>query len=335
MKIFMVCPAPPRSRKGNRVTANRWARLLRSLGHRLTIQQHYDGTACDVLIALHARRSFEAVWQYRAAHPQGPLVVALTGTDLYRDIRTSRRAQKSLRLADRLVVLQRCGIDELPPPLHSKARVIYQSAEPTPGRPPRSRSTFEVSVLGHLRHEKDPFRTALAVRQLPPTSTIRVTHLGQALSPGMEARARAAMRRDPRYRWLGEVPKWQARRILARSHLLVLTSRMEGGANVVSEALADGVPVLSSRISGSEGILGERYPGFFPVGDTEALTRLLWRAESDRRFYAQMEKWCARLAPLVEPERERRAWESLLAELVVLRPFKEQEKNQGSGARFP
>src|SRR5438270_9091003 len=99
MKIFMACPAPPHSRKGNRVTAVRWARFLKELGHRPTIGQEYEGAPCDLLVALHARRSYPAVAAFRRLHPHQPLVVALTGTDLYRDLRTSRRARRSLELA--------------------------------------------------------------------------------------------------------------------------------------------------------------------------------------------------------------------------------------------
>jgi putative glycosyltransferase (TIGR04348 family) len=318
MRIFMACPAPPRSRKGNRVTAVRWARILKKLGHRLTIGQEYDGTACDLCIALHARRSYPAVVRYRSQYPAGPLVVALTGTDLYRDIRTSRRAQQSLELADRLIVLQPKGRTELPAGLRSKVRVIYQSARPTRARPAQDRRTMEVCVLGHLRQEKDPFRTALALRLLPTTARIRVVHAGQAMSPAMAIRARKLGRADSRYRWLGEVPRWRARRILARSCLLVLSSRMEGGANVISEALVDGVPVLASRISGSEGLLGDEYPGFFPVGNTEALARLLLRAASEPAFYDRLKLWCARLAGLFEPSREQDAWERLLREMARL-----------------
>jgi putative glycosyltransferase (TIGR04348 family) len=316
MEIFMACPAPPHSRKGNRVTAVRWARFLKELGHRLTIGQEYDGATCDLLVALHARRSFAAADAFRRRYPERPLVVALTGTDLYRDIHTSRRAGRALELADRLVALQPRALDELPRRLRGKLRVIWQSAEPVPRPAPRSRTTFEVSVLGHLRHEKDPLRTALALRLLPDSLPIRVTHAGQALSRSMEEGARRAMGRDPRYRWVGELPRWQARRLLARSHLLVLSSRMEGGANVVSEALVDGVPVLASRIPGSVGMLGARYPGFFPLGDTEALARLLRRAATEPAFYRRLSDWCTKLASRFEPDHEREAWRNLLAELV-------------------
>jgi putative glycosyltransferase (TIGR04348 family) len=316
MKIFLACPAPPGSRKGNRVTALRWARLLKELGYRVDIRQHYAGQPCEVLLALHARKSYDAVHRYRQLHPHGPLVLALTGTDLYRDIRRSKRAQRALELADRLIVLQPCGLDELPPRLRSKARVVIQSAEPTRPRPHQTADGFEVCVLGHLRHEKDPFRAALALRLLPAESRIRVLHAGAALNEGMARRAQALMAREPRYRWLGEVSPARARQLLARSRLLVLSSRLEGGANVISEALADGVPVLASRIPGSVGLLGADYPGYFPVGDTPALARLLARAEADAGFLARLKDWCAELAPQVQPAQERATLAALLRELI-------------------
>ncbi len=320
MKIFLACPAPARSRKGNRVTAVRWARLLTSLGHRVTVGQNYEGTPCDVLVALHARKSSEAVRAYRRLLPHGPLVVALTGTDLYHDLRTSRRARRSLELADRLIVLQPCGVEELPAAVRGKARVVYQSVAREGSRPARRRPfrrpTFEVCVLGHLRREKDPLRAALALRRLPAASPVRVVQAGEALSPALADRARDAMARDDRYRWLGEVSRRRARQILARSDAMVISSRLEGGANVVSEAIAEGVPVLASRIPGNVGLLGSDYPGYYPVGDTRALADLLSRAASDEAFYRRLVDGVIGLRPLVAPARERAAWKELLRELV-------------------
>ena len=172
--------------------------------------------------------------------------------------------------------------------------------------------------MGHLRPVKDPFRTALAARHLRSSSRIRITHLGAALSDGMARRAQAEMARNPRYRWLGDLPRGEALRILARSRLLALTSRLEGGANVVSEALAAGVPVVSSRIAGSIGILGSDYPGYFPVGKTHALTALLSRLENDPEFYRSLKERCRRLARLTTPARERRTWKQLLQETARL-----------------
>jgi hypothetical protein len=61
-------------------------------------------------------------------------------------------------------------------------------------------------------------------------------------------------------------------------------------AEVVTEAVAVSVPVVSSRIAGSVGLLGADYPGFFPFADTAALAGLLRRAETDAPFYADLKR---------------------------------------------
>jgi putative glycosyltransferase (TIGR04348 family) len=317
MRIAIITPASAGSRKGNRITAVRWARLLRRLGHRVTVRQSYDGEPYDILIVLHARRSFPAVECWRRTHPERPLIVALTGTDLYHDIHTDARAQRALALASRLVILQPLALDELPARLRPKARVIYQSTRAPAVRPRPGNSFFDVCVLGHLRPVKDPFRAARAARSMPISSRLRVLHLGAALSPDMEARIRRETAANSRYRWLGDLPRWKALRVLARCRLLVQSSLLEGGANAISEAIAVRVPVLSSKIPGSVGILGADYPGYFPVRDTPALAALLYRTETDNRFYDKLKAHCQRLRPLVDPARESASWRRLLRELVI------------------
>jgi putative glycosyltransferase (TIGR04348 family) len=314
MKIRIVTPAGPMDRNGNSITALRWARILKQLGHRVFVDETYRGEACNLLIALHARKSADSIRLFKKQYPDLPLVVALTGTDLYRDIRTSRAAQQSLDLADRLIVLQPMGLAELPRRLRRKTRVIYQSASRV-RRQMRRHHIFKVCVIGHLRAEKDPLRTARAARHLPASSKIQVVHVGRAMNEEMGTRARAEAARNPRYRWLGELAHWKTRRLLAGSHLLSLTSRMEGSANVLSEAIASSVPVVASKISGLIGTLGKHYPGYFPAGDTRALVRLLRRAESESRFYRQLKSHCAGLRPLADPRQERAAWKALLSEL--------------------
>ena len=315
MKICLVTPAPTYSRKGNRVTALRWARILRELGHRVIIAEEYQGERCDVLVALHARRSHASIVHFRHKHPELPLILALTGTDLYGDIHTDASAQESLEMADRFILLQPAGIEELSERLRHKAWVIYQSVTAPPGKFSPKKNVFELCVLGHLRPVKDPFRTAVAARRLPPSSRIQVVHVGGALTDDMRALANTETATNPRYRWLGELPRWRALRVLARSRVLVLTSQMEGGANAVCEAIACSVPVISSRISGSIGLLGEGYPGYFPTEDTQALTDMLIRVETDTAFYDTLKAWCEGLKPIVDPDRERQSWKRLLQDL--------------------
>lgn len=158
----------------------------------------------------------------------------------------------------------------------------------------------------------------MAVRDLPDSSRIRILHAGVALEPRMENAARKEMARNPRYHWLGEQPRWQARRLLARCHAMVLSSRLEGGANVVSEAAVASVPILATRIPGSVGLLGEEYPGYFAVGATSELRDLLLRAESNPRFLSGLREKVASLRHLFRPAVERQAWKELLREIVVV-----------------
>ena len=316
MRIEVVTPAPRGSRSGNRVTALRWARILRSLGHAVRVSSSWDGRAADLLVALHALKSADSIERF-ARERGAPVLVALTGTDLYGGATRGSGIMASLDRAARVLVLQPQALVELPEELREKTRVLLQSAAPCPGSPAPRTDLFQVCVLANLRQVKDPLLAARALAELPPSSRVRIVHLGAALDPELAAAAEAAERADPRYRWLGEVAHAEALRRLSRSRLLLVTSRLEGGANAVSEALAAGVPVLSTRIGGSIGVLGADYPGLFDVGDERALAALLSRAESDAAFLAELASRCAELADLVRPEREREAWRALLAELVA------------------
>jgi putative glycosyltransferase (TIGR04348 family) len=283
------------------------------------ILPEYDGRPCDVLVALHARKGFPSLTRFREDQPRKAAVVALTGTDLYGDLETSREAQISLEVADRLVLLQPAGLKSLPAVIRAKTRVIHQSAVRPFGRFPLRRGVFEVVVLAHLRPVKDPLRAAAAARLLPASSHLRVLHAGAALSAEAGRAAEQEQATNSRYVWLGPLPHARALRLLARARALILTSETEGGANVVSEALACRVPVLCSRIPGSTGILGEDYPGYFEVGDTRGLTALLRRAEEDRSFLADLRRRSRRLSSLVSPAREKKSWRDLLRELATKR----------------
>jgi len=302
--------------------------MLRGLGHQVTIVSDYQDEDCDLLIALHARRSGEAALRFRRTRPWSPLIVALTGTDLYRDRHRYQTPRRVLETADRIVALQPLAADELDPGVRGKLRVIYQSAEPTRNTPKRAGESYDICVVGHLRAVKDPLRAAYAARRLPRDSRIRVLHAGGARDAAMGARARVEEARNPRYQWLGALSRVKTRRLIVQSKLLVLSSRMEGGANVISEAVVDGTPVLASRIPGSIGLLGADYPGYFPVGNTQKLAELLERAESDAAFYRRLAMHCRKLAPLFRPAREREQWRKLLAEIT-------RESNRAASWRSP
>ena len=315
MKIALITPAAAKTRNGNRNTSARWAAMLRDLGHRVIVQVNWDEKPADLMLALHARRSHESIKKFAMAFPDRPLIVALTGTDLYRDIRFDANAKHSMALATRMIVLQEMGLKELSAKHAAKTRVVYQSAAPIVRRPPLKKS-FEVCVIGHLRAEKDPLRAALALANIPADSVLRVTQIGRALDSELERTAKNIMAEDARYHWLGEVPHWRAARILARSRAMIISSVMEGGANVVSEALMADVPVIASKISGNIGMLGADYPGYFPVGDERALAKMLLRLERDANFYRLLSRHCRERRKKISARGEKAALKNLLAELA-------------------
>jgi putative glycosyltransferase (TIGR04348 family) len=309
--ILIVSPASARENTGNWQTASRWLRFLRTR-YRVEVASNWapdSGRAApDLLVALHARRSAAALAAFRAAFPDRPALLVLTGTDLYRDIHTDAFARASLELANALVVLQPRGLDELPAEHRARARVIYQSAPRL--RPHRAAST-DIAMIGHLRAEKDPL-TYMRAAPLADVPGLRLLHIGAALDPQLAAAARDTERACPRYRWLGALPHTSTRRRLRRCHAMAITSAMEGGANVIIEAVTSGVPVLASDIGGNRGMLGEDYLGFFPAGDAQALARLIERSVLDTAFYARLRRQCAARARLFSPEAER----ALLLDLV-------------------
>ena len=270
-----------------------------------------------MLIALHARRSAESIVQYRRARPRGGLVVALTGTDVYRDIHDDPAAQQSLAVADRLIALQSDAVGELPGKYRSRCDVVYQSAATlTSGR--RYQRAFDIVQVGHLRHEKDPFTPVTALRLLPADSRIRLVHIGTALDQHHSDTMAVVLREEPRLAWLGGLSHAQTRQRVKRAHLLVIASRMEGGANVIVEALTSGVPVIASDVGGNIGMLGAEYPGYYEFGDAKQCAALMRRAETDTRFYRRLASAGAQRAGLFSPEREAAAIRAVVSRVLTV-----------------
>ncbi|WIM06349.1 MAG: selenosugar synthase SenB [Candidatus Nitricoxidivorans perseverans] len=324
-QVVIVTPALRDDNNGNWRTAHRWQRFLAPL-YPTRLAKTWPDAQADAdtaMIALHARRSADAIAAWSAAHPERGAALVLTGTDLYRDIGSDASAQRSLALAWVLVVLQERGPLALPIEFRDKARVIFQSttARQTLVKSPRQ---LRAVMVGHLREEKSPATLLAAARLLADRRDIYIDHIGDALDPALGEAARATMAAAPNYRWLGGRPHEEVRRRIQCAHLLIHASRIEGGAHVVMEAVASGTPVLASRIDGNVGMLGADYAGYFPWSDAEALAALLLRCrESQSPQYAitasllnRLAAQCARRAPLFEPAAEQAAVRQLARELL-------------------
>ena len=316
--ICIVSPAIGHANNGNAHTAERWRRFLLPVAD-VRLELEWSGEPCDALIALHARRSASSVAAFRRERPARGIAVVLTGTDLYRDVVVGNiDALHSLECADELVGLQAFAPASLKPEWAAKTRVILQSATRVRRVAPifQQEGTLNLVAIGHLRQEKDPLALMQAVAALPAASRIRVLHIGRALDASLERAAQRTMQRCPHYEWLGSLPHAAARQHLANADALVHMSRMEGGANVVVEAVRSAVPVLASAIDGNLGLLGADYAGTFPAGDAAALTALMLRFANEPEFRALLQHQCRLREALFAPAAERVAVRELVRDLL-------------------
>lgn len=317
--VALVTPALASANNGNWQTAHRWSQML-SGHYNVHLQTQWESGDEALLIALHARRSAASIAAWRARYPHRPIVLVLTGTDLYRDIAHDPLAQQSLQLADCLVVLNEFGATALPPDLRFKMRVCLQSSPAQPATQPKTNRHLRALMVGHLRDEKDPQTYFAAARLLADRSDILLDHIGAALDPTLGEAAQALAVQQPHYRWLGALSHARTRARIASAHVLVHPSRMEGGAHVVIEAIVSGTPVIASAIDGNLGLLGTDYAGVFAPGDAQGLARLLRQLRNDPAMLHTLQQQCALRAPLFEPAREQATLLATLAEFLETAP---------------
>ncbi len=317
LSVVIISPALSDANNGNWQTAKRWAQMLSShYRTRITKQWRADMDASDdIMIALHARRSADSIAAWHGQRGSRGLIVALTGTDLYRDIQTDTQARASLDSAAHLIVLQELGIKSLPKQHHAKTQVIFQS---TSSRETLAKTDKHLNavMVGHLRDEKMPQTLFEAARLLKGDTKIRITHIGAGLDEKLAQDAIETEALCAGYIWARGLKHAQTRARIQRAHVLVHTSKMEGGAHVIMEAVCSGTPVLASRMDGNVGMLGSGYDGYFPVGDAAALASLLHQCKNDKAFLDHLSSQCALRAPLFYPAAEKAALLGLVASAI-------------------
>ena len=282
---------------------------------KVIVQSEWDGAHADAMIALHARRSAASIARFHEQVGPERLAVVLTGTDLYQDLPASGEAIQSLHCADHIVVLQDEALRSLDAGWRRKARVIFQSARPLRARR-KDPGALHCVAVGHLRREKDPLTLFAAMRRVPRDLPVTLRHIGAPLDRGLAGHARKLARADPRYTFSGALPHGLVRVAIQSAHLLVHPSIVEGGANVIAEAVTSGTAVLASRIAGNIGLLGRGYPGFFEAGDASGLAACLVQAWEDGRYRLGLDRACAARKAAFAPATEQRALRALVRDLL-------------------
>ncbi|MDP4576935.1 MAG: glycosyltransferase, partial [Burkholderiaceae bacterium] len=113
---------------------------------------------------------------------------------------------------------------------------------------------------------------AIATLVRDQQASIHLRHLGGVLDAALDDQLRSRVElHDLPIQRDGQVSHDTVESAMQSADLLIAPSRLEGGALVLAEAVAVGLPVVASRIPGHIGILGEDHPGWFPQGDAQAL----------------------------------------------------------------
>ncbi len=118
---------------------------------------------------------------------------------------------------------------------------------------------------------------------------------------------------DARVHFLGALPPDELKWPLSAADVFVLATRNEGWANVFLEAMACGLPVISTDVGGNaEVVYNDQLGSIVPFGDADALQRAL-DAALDKTWdraaiiaYAYANQWDQRVAQLL------RAFDSIL-----------------------
>jgi putative glycosyltransferase (TIGR04348 family) len=323
-RILLITPARESDNNGNYHTAHRWLQML-SPDYEVTVAQAFAGQESDLMIALHARRSAAAIVGFQARNPASPVILALTGTDLYKDIpNRDPDALESLRRASHWIVLQedaphflsQLNFELVPPGESRDIQVVFQSA---PAMVPYENPSkiLNVAFVGHLREEKDPRTLFKALRLLEKELHVVVNAVGNGLDNTLAAEASQLAAEDARFAWLGGISHEKTRELIRQADILVVPSRMEGGANVIVEALTAGTPVAASSVSGNIGMLGRDWPAYFPVGNAEVLADLLRACIADNNFLQELRAAAAKRAPLFLPESEKKSLRAVVAQALA------------------
>lgn len=166
-----------------------------------------------------------------------------------------------------------------------QATLMIRNLHPLPAEAIDKSGSPTVLWIANLKPAKQPevfMRLARACQDMPQ---VRFLMMGEPLPNAAQQRAfDHAVAAIPNLDYLGKLPIEEVNALLARSHLFVNTSLVEGFANTFIQAWMRQVPVLSLNVD-PDGLLTQEGIGFCAQGDEAALLRTLreWLANAPQR----------------------------------------------------
>ena len=314
--VLIYSPFAHQTGQGNTVTADRTELILRSAGFSVISEGgSYSGRDAKCLIALNARRSAAEVAGFDELNPGRQIIVVVTGSDINHPQMEDECSdtRKTMVRADALVMLHETDLEALPAELRKKAECIFPSVKLPGGikHRPWDGDRFEVIMAGNLRAVKNPQLAVEGALLLTDDSPVFISSYGDAPAE-LAAEMTLASEQAGHFQWCGKVDHDSLMEKMARAHLLLNTSTLEGGANAICEAVSMGLPVVASDIRGNIGMLGSDYPGLFASGDAKAMVGLLQRCAETASFHADLKRAVEQRAVLFDFARESEAWVGLL-----------------------
>lgn len=293
---------------GNAVSALRLARHLRAEGVRVrslaTLEPGFPprleaalrSFRPHLVHALHARKG-GAAWLDHALPGDPPLVVSLTGTEIHRDLGDPAAAPRVLMALERAALVLASGRALLEaaravvPSIAGRSLLVPKGAELPPRDPGFDlrraaglpRNAFVFLLPAGLRAVKDPlFALEPLARLRRRDPRVAFVHCGDALDGDLAEEFRRRAAGEPWIRSLGALPFRRMASAYAGASVVLNTSRSEGFANVLPEAMLAARPILASAVpSNAEAIRDGRTGLLYAPGDGEAFLRAAARLLRD------------------------------------------------------
>ena len=318
MNILILYPDNKNVITGNLCSALQYQKILQGLGYSVDVDFKYTGQRAEVLIAINAAKKNSEIIEFKARNSNAKIVSVLSGTDIYPE--PLEKTIESMKLSNALVALQPDGLLKVPECHRGKTFLIYQSVESiiNVSSPMEHISEFRVTLIANIRSVKDPLVAPNACKLLSISSKIKIIHIGYCLERNLGVILSKESESNERYNWIGGLNELDTRETLSQSDVLLITSIDEGAGRVVGEAIELGVPIISTRNSGVLGLLGDNYEGYYPVSDSNLLSKMLMRAESDPNFLQSLYEQCQSKAHLFSPEVEKQSWSQLISKISVM-----------------
>lgn len=209
------------------------------------------------------------------------------GTESNEVKRAQREEQQLYENAARIVVTTQLMHDTLvgrvPPGTAHRIRVVPNFVDTQLFHPQvGAMHQWDIVYVGRISNEKN----VDLLWQVAAQTQWRVLFIGTADDNASWTRRMASC--SPNLHWIPAVPHEELPQYLTRARTLVLPSSGEGHPKAILEALACGVPVVATRVSGIQELVQHRQTAYLCQPDAQDLQRGIAAVLADRTLQEQL-----------------------------------------------